>query len=497
MKGELPNELTRDTPLRILAKQPFSAPFSAPEPTRKILSRTHLFRSAMMLRSLNLRVALTAPLIVAGTLACRGPVAGPAPTATPDSVALVRDVRYLASDALEGRGTGTAGNDSAAAYISRRFASVGAAPAFSSGDARLCAPVTGSTKGACDARYVQAFLARSVAAAHAGLPGELATQNVAAIIRGTDSALRDEYVVLGAHFDHLGRSTMGALDPESPNAIHNGADDNASGTAAVIELARLLERQPTKRSVIVVAFSGEELGLLGSQYFVDHMPVPLDKVRAMLNFDMVGRLRDDRMIVYGVETATELKDIVNRANAVAPLQLTAVGDGFGASDHSSFYAKNLPVLHFFTNVHDDYHKASDDADKVNGAGMARVVALAERITRDIADRPAALTFNRAVAAAPTMSTRENTSAYLGSIPDMGATEVSGVRLTGVRAESPADKAGMKPGDVIVEFAGKPVKDLYGYTDALYAQKPGDVVDVVILRGAERKTVKVTLGRRGS
>ena len=391
---------------------------------------------------------------------------------------MMGDVRYLASDALEGRGTGTAGNDSAAAYIARRFAATGLTPAFAPG-------------------FTQPFVARSVAAAHAGLAAELPTQNVAAVVRGTDPALRDEYVILGAHFDHLGRSIMGALDPESPNAIHNGADDNASGTAAVIELGRLLRRNPPKRSVIVVTFSGEELGLLGSQYFVDHLPVPLDKVRAMLNFDMVGRLKDDRMIVYGVATAQELPDIVNRANAVAPLELTATGDGFGASDHSSFYAKNLPVLHFFTNVHDDYHRATDDADKVNAAGMARVVALAERVTREIADRPQPLTFVRAAAAAPTMSTREATSAYLGSIPDMGATEVSGVRLTGVRADSPADRAGLKAGDIIVEFGGTPIKDLYGYTDALYAHKPGDTIDVVVLRGTERLTLKVTLGRRGA
>ncbi|HUQ80357.1 MAG TPA: M28 family peptidase [Gemmatimonadaceae bacterium] len=448
---------------------------------------------------MNLRVSLLLPLavVLAASTACRGAVGAPAPRSGPDSVSVLRDVRILASDALEGRGTGTPGNDSAAAYIARRFASVGAAPAFASSDSRLCPPVSTSTKAACDARFVQPFVARSVAAAHAGLPGELPTQNVAALVRGTDPALRDEYIVLGAHFDHLGRSAMGALDPDAANAIHNGADDNASGTAAVIELARLLRRNPAMRSVIFVAFSGEELGLLGSQYFVDHLPVPIEKVRAMLNFDMVGRLRDDRMIVYGVETASELKDIVDRANAPAPLQLTAVGDGFGASDHSSFYAKNLPVLHFFTNVHDDYHKASDDAEKINAGGIARVVAFAERITREIADRPQPLTFVRAVAAAPTTSTRENTSAYLGSIPDMGATDVVGVRLTGVRADSPADRAGLKPGDVIVEFGGKAVKDLYGYTDALYGQKPGDVVNVVVLRGAQRMTVKVTLGRRGA
>ena len=434
----------------------------------------------MTRRSASLRLALAVPVlgfVTSSTTACqRAPASNPAPATTPDTAALMRDVRYLASDALEGRGTGTAGNDSAAAYIARRFAKLGLTPAF-------------------DGRFVQPFVARSVAAAHAGLAGELPTQNVAAVIRGSDPALRDEYVILGAHFDHLGRSTFGALDPTATNAIHNGADDNASGTAAVIELARLLRRKPPKRSVMVVTFSGEELGLLGSQYFVDHSPVPLEKVRAMLNFDMVGRMQNDHVIIYGVATAKELNDIVTRANAVSPLTLTATGDGFGASDQTSFYTKNLPVLHFFTNVHEDYHKATDDADKLNAVGMARVVALAERITRDIADRQQPLTFERTVAAAPTMSTRDNTSAYLGSIPDMGATDVKGVRLTGVRAESPADKAGLKAGDIIVEFAGKPVNDLYGYTDALYAQKPGDSVDVVVLRGGERVTVKVTLGRR--
>jgi Zn-dependent M28 family amino/carboxypeptidase len=348
-----------------------------------------------------------------------------------------------------------------------------------------------------DDRFLQPFVARSVTAAHAGLPAALPTANVVGRVDGTDPALRDEFVVIGAHFDHLGRGTMGALDPDSKDAIRNGADDNASGTAAVIELARLLRLAPPKRSVIFVTFSGEELGLLGSQYFVEHSPVPLEKVRAMLNFDMVGRLRDGRLIVYGAATATEMKDIIDRANGPAPLAITAVGDGFGASDHSSFYGKNLPVLHFFTNVHEDYHKATDDVERVNVAGIARVVALAERITRDIADRPAPLTFVRAVAAAPTTSSRAGTSAYLGSVPDMGATEVTGVRLSGVRAGSPADSAGLRAGDVIVELGGKPVKDLYGYTDALYAHKPGDTVAIVVLRGTERVTVKVTLGRRGS
>jgi Peptidase family M28/PDZ domain len=439
----------------------------------------------MIRRPRSLRVVA----LLLAAIACRGTATRPTPTATPDTASLMRDVRFLASDALEGRGTGTAGNDSAAAYIARRFVNIGLSPIFTQPETRVCVRAT-----VCDGRFLQPFVARSVAAAHAGLSGELPTQNVAAVVRGSDAAMRDQYVIVGAHFDHLGRSAFGALDPEAANAIHNGADDNASGTAAVMELARLLHRNPTKRSVIFVTFSGEELGVLGSQYFVDHAPASLQNVRAMLNFDMVGRMQNNRLIVYGVATAQELSDIVARANAIDPLELTATGDGFGASDHASFFAKNLPVLHFFTNVHDDYHKATDDADKINGAGLARVVSLAERITREIANRPAPLTFVRAVAT-PTTSTRENTSAYLGSIPDMGATEVNGVRLTGVRADSPADRAGLRAGDVIVEFAGKPVKDLYAYTDALYAQKPGDVVDVVVLRGTERLTVKVTLGRR--
>ena len=349
----------------------------------------------------------------------------------------------------------------------------------------------------CANRYLQPFVARSVAAAHAGLPSELPTQNVAALIPGTDPALRGQFLVLGAHFDHLGRSPFGAQDPEKAPEIHNGADDNASGTVAVMELARLLKARPVRRSIVLVNFSGEELGLLGSQYFVDHAPFALDSVQAMLNFDMVGRLKDDKLLVYGVATASELPGIVNAANAAPSFRLSAIGDGFGPSDHSSFYGMSVSVLHFFTDVHDDYHRVTDDADKINLAGMARVVAMAERIIRDLADRPTRLTFVKS--ASPVTSgnaSRVGSQAYLGSIPDMGATDVVGLRLSSVRGGSPADVAGMKAGDVIVEFAGTPVKDLYTYSDALYAHQPGDTVTVVVLRGAERLSLKVTLGRRG-
>ncbi len=425
--------------------------------------------------------------------ACRAPSSRRDSILAPDTAVLGRDLRYLASDALEGRGTGTRGNDSAAAYIARRFRDLGLA--MLPLDTAQC-PAGGARAARCPTGYEQRFVARSAAAAHAGLPAELPSQNVAALIRGRDPALRGQYVVLGAHFDHLGRTSFGALDPDKPNEIHNGADDNASGTVTVMELGRLFAAHPAKRSVIVVTFSGEELGLLGSQYFVDHFPVALDSVQAMINFDMVGRLRNDKLIVYGVATAKEMPALLDSANVVPPLKISAVGDGFGPSDQSSFYAKGLPVLHFFTDIHDDYHRATDDADKINYAGMAKVAAFAERVTREIADRPGRLTFVRAPTTT-SASTRNSSQAYLGSVPDMGSGEVAGLKLTGVRPGSPADSAGLKSGDVIIELGGTVVKDLNSYSDALYAHQPGEKITIVALRDGKRVTVLVTLGRRGS
>jgi aminopeptidase YwaD len=406
--------------------------------------------------------------------ACRP---SPAPSAaarlTPDSLRIRRDIEYLASPALGGRLTGTPGNDSAAAYIARRYASLGL---------RAGSP-----------SYLQRFVARPPA--HNGPSPSLPTQNVVAILEGRDPSLRGQYVVVGAHMDHLGTSTEGAQDPDARGAVRLGADDNASGTAAVLELARLLAATPPRRSIIFANFSGEEQGILGSSYFTDHAPVPIDSIGAMINFDMVGRLRNDRLIVYGVATATEMPALLDSANTTARLRIAAQGDGFGPSDHSAFYAKNIPVLHFFTDLHDEYHRATDVAEKINAEGEARVVAVAERVIRDIADRPARLTF--VSAAAPVAAGTGNASnVYLGSIPDMAGSDTPGLRLSGVRAGSPADSAGMKAGDVIVEFDGKPVKDLYQYSEALYARKPGDVVNVVVLRGEQRLTLRVKLGRRG-
>jgi len=405
--------------------------------------------------------------------ACHTSALSPSANPAADSLSIRHDIEYLASPRLAGRLTGTSGNDSAAAYLARRYLSFGLKPASPD--------------------FIQRFVARPPA--HSGQTISLPTQNVVAMLPGRDAKLRNEYVVIGAHFDHLGTSTEGALDPDARGAVRLGADDNASGSAAVVELARLFARNPAKRSIIFANFSGEEEGLLGSAYFVDHMPVATDSVVAMLNFDMVGRMKNDRVIVYGVATATEFPSILERANATIGLKVAGQGDGFGPSDHSSFYAKNIPVLHFFTDLHDDYHRATDTPDKINAGGEARVVAFAERIARSIADAEARPSYVRVAAPAP-ISSREGGDVYLGSIPDMAGSDVPGLRLTGIRAGSPAEQGGLKADDIIVEFGGKPVKDLYQYSDALYSHKPGDEVTVVVLRHGERVTLKVKLGKRG-
>jgi len=404
--------------------------------------------------------------------ACHTTSVAPSGASSPDSLSIRRDIEFLASPALAGRLTGAPGNDSAAAYLARRYAQLG-----------LKSPAPG---------YLQKFVARP--AAHAGQTVSLPSQNVFAVLPGRDPVLRNQYVVIGAHFDHLGTSTDGALGPQVPNAVRLGADDNASGTAAVIELARLFSRSPARRSIIFANFTGEEEGLLGSAYFAEHSPVAVDSIVAMLNFDMVGRLRNDRLVVYGVATATEFPALLERANASTRLQIAAQDAGFGPSDHTSFYAKNIPVLHFFTNNHEDYHRASDTPEKINAEGEARVVALAERVARAIADEPARPTYVRI--AAPVTSSRQGSNVYFGSIPDMAGNDVPGLRLTGVNPGSPADLAGIKAGDIIVEFGGKPVKDLYQYSDALYGHKPGDEVVVVVLRGTQRIPLTVKLAKRG-
>jgi aminopeptidase YwaD len=333
-------------------------------------------------------------------------------------------------------------------------------------------------------------------------------RNVVAIIRGANPVLRNEYVVIGAHYDHLGFGGEGSLAPESSD-VHNGADDNASGTAAMLDIARRVMAGPRPdRSVVFIAFTGEERGLWGSAYFVREPTIDLDEAVAMLNLDMVGRVVEDGLTVLGVGTATEWDEIIDRANSElsAPLRIGKSPDGYGPSDHSSFYGEGIPVLHFLSNLHEDYHRPSDDWQKINVEGLERVSELTTRIAMRIATGGAnavALTPiqqappqrgapPQASASASSTSSSGGYGPYLGTVPDMTPRDF-GLRLTGVREGSPAAAAGLRPGDVVVEFDGKPVTDIYAYTYALQAKAPGDVVVIVVERGGERLSLTATLG----
>jgi aminopeptidase YwaD len=320
------------------------------------------------------------------------------------------------------------------------------------------------------------------------------TSNVVGILEGNDPVLKKEALVIGAHYDHIGLGELGSLAEGRGREIHNGADDNASGTAGLLELARVLasQRATFKRSLVFAAFSAEEEGLMGSKHYVSAPAVPLENTVAMINMDMIGRMKDDRVIVGGSGTSPLWKEMLPRLKP-ANLDLKFQDDGYGPSDHSSFYAKDVPVLFFFTGVHQDYHRPSDDADKINLPGASKVLELVLETAQAISQQDARPTFSKAKESKPSRG-RGEFRVYLGTIPDYGE-EVEGVKLSGVREGSPAAKAGMKGGDIIVECASKQVKNVYDYTFILGERKPGEVVEIVVLRGNERVKLQVTLEER--
>jgi hypothetical protein len=394
---------------------------------------------------------------------------------------VAEDVAYLSSDALEGRLVGTPGADSAAEYIARRFAQAGLQP-----------PQSG---------WFQEFtVSKELPQAQKASIGGSTGRNVIGLLPGRDKKRREEVIVVGAHYDHLGGGLFGALDPDSAGRPHNGADDNASGIATMLEMAQRLAQSRPDRTIVFIAFSGEELGLLGSAWYVRHPVAPLPRTTAMINFDMVGRLANERLILYGTETAKEFPGLLDSLNRTAGFDLKGRGDGYGPSDQSSFYAVKLPVLHFFTDLHEDYHRATDDASKLNVPGMLRIAEFATALVRSLGDRRAPLTFvdqspPQHQAAAPGQTRSAGYGAYLGTVPDM-AGDVTGVKLSGVRGGSPAEKAGLQRDDVITRIGQSDVTDLQGMTDALRVHKPGDVVEIVVVRNGQPVTVTVTLGTRG-
>jgi hypothetical protein len=392
-------------------------------------------------------------------------------TLSPAARRVLADVRYLADDRQEGRGVGTAGLERAGAYIRDGFARAGLQASFQDFRIPPDAPaVMHTTLGGAPAR------------------------NVIAVLPGTSPTLRGEVVVVGAHYDHLGMGGFGALDPDSTGRVHNGADDNASGTAALLEIGRLLAGRRPARTIVLVAFSGEELGTLGSSFFVQHpIPQPIDSLYAMLNLDMVGRMRSARLLALGAATAKEFPALLDSLNSPPRFDLRASGDGWGPSDHAVFFATRRPVLHFFTDLHDDYHRSTDDWDKLNVGGIAQVAQFVADLAWALANRPGTLTFVDAPRPQATAG-GSGYGAYLGTIPDMTGSP-GGVRVNGVRAGSPAEQAGIKAGDVITAIGSKQVANLFDMTEALRSHQAGDTVMIVTKReGAERRVTAV-LGKR--
>jgi len=341
-----------------------------------------------------------------------------------------------------------------------------------------------------------------------GLRARIATQiirtrktirNVIGALPGSDPALKDEWIVVGAHYDHLGLGNRNSLAPSQIGQVHHGADDNASGTAGVMELSRLAakNRSEWNRSVLFMAFTGEEIGALGSSYFVNHPTVPLKNIDAMLNMDMIGRLTNDRLFIGGIGTSPNLKSTVEALNATTGFELSFTNSGYGASDHLSFNVKKIPVLFFFSGLHTDYHKPSDTADKINAPGAVKVLSLVYLTMDRLAGEREKLAYTEVREAMPQApgARAAGYGPYFGSVPDF-RDDLSGVLFSDVQTGSPAAKAGLKAGDLMVEFDGKPIQNLQDYAYALRAKQPGDIVHVVVKRnGADVKTAVVLEPRR--
>jgi hypothetical protein len=328
---------------------------------------------------------------------------------------------------------------------------------------------------------------------------ETKTRNVLALLPGAGKPAEPaagvaaidprEVVILGAHYDHLGYGGENSTAP-GEKAIHHGADDNASGTAMLLEVARRLAAAgPLPRAVLFIAFSGEERGLLGSGHYAANAVLPLSDTVAMVNLDMVGRLVDDKVIVHGTGTGTGLEALVDRLVAEHGLTAAKEPGGFGPSDHASFYAKKVPVLHVFTGSHGDYHRPSDTADKINVAGMEKLTALVTAIVRDLATRPDRPAYVEV--AAPAFA-RGGDRPYFGSIPDFG-NPGNGYSISGVAKDSPAAKGGLRGGDRIVRVGSSAIANLEDFDSALRKHKEGDTVPVVVVRDGAEVTLDVTLG----
>lgn len=385
---------------------------------------------------------------------------------------LKQDLGYLASDELEGRATGSDGEEKAAAYIADRFEKLGLAPQGTDG-------------------WYQEFAFKPKTAAQIHGTGDSATLGMGLVqeikgrnVIGFKDNQAENTIVIGAHFDHLGWGGSGSLHA-GDSAIHNGADDNASGVGAMLLLAERLSDQNTSNNYLFMAFSGEENGLWGSNHFCDQPTIDLNTVNYMLNMDMVGRLNEEKTLaVYGVGTSPYWPDQLDNIK-VDGITITVDSSGVGPSDHTSFYLEDLPVLHFFTGQHEDYHKPSDDVDKINWEGIVSVCNYIETVVTWL-DDDGKLSFTK------TKEEKSETPAFkvtLGVMPDYLYSD-TGMRIDGVNEGRPADNAGLLKGDVVVKMGEFDVDGMQGYMECLSKFAPGDTTMVTVNREGELVDIEV-------
>jgi hypothetical protein len=392
--------------------------------------------------------------------------------------ALRDHVEFFASPDLKGRGLGSPGLDTAAQYVADRFKAYGLMPGGDGGT------------------YFQRF---TVPKGEGGGPAEAA--NVIGILPGSNDAFKEQSAVLGAHLDHLGTGWPD-VHAGDEGKVHPGADDNASGVAVLLELARVLaagERPP--RSVVFVAFTGEEAGRLGSQYYVAHPVRPMANTEGMINLDTVGRLGAQKITALGTGTATEWQHIFRGASFVTGVESRSVPESIESSDQVSFTEQNVPAVQIFTAAHADYHRPSDTADKIDVAGLAKVAAFVREGIAYLAERPEPLTNTIRPPSPPTPGASPAPSAAtagrrasLGTVPDF-AFPGPGVKVTGLVPDSPAAKAGIREGDVILRINDSAIANLQEYSNLLRTFSPGHTVSVLLRRGTEDVKVDVTLAER--
>ncbi|RNC83798.1 MAG: M28 family peptidase [Balneola sp.] len=382
-------------------------------------------------------------------------------------------ITFLASDELEGREAGTASEATAANYIADHFRDFGLEPA---GD---------------DRTFFQEFTINTALLRNphsTDTTGEKRlSKNVAGLLRGNGQS--DEVIIIGAHYDHLGYGEFGSLYRGDVQRIHNGADDNASGTTGLLELAQYFSEHRPQKDILFLAFSGEEMGLLGSAHYVEEPTIDLENAIAMINMDMIGRMTDKKLIVFGVGTAEKWEAILDSANT-GDLALNKVTDGTGASDHTSFYYKNIPVLHYFTDTHSDYHKPSDDTEYVNFNGTALALHHLVRVIVQLDELDKTeLEFIEAPGEQRRSMRLEGPT--LGVLPDYGY-DGRGMKISGTNPGGPAANAGLLDGDIIIGLAGDELKDIYGYMESLNKLEKGQLTTITILRDGEEMTMDLQL-----